>query len=93
MGIYTQVSHHPVSSIGLDDRARVRLGCSHAIKSCVEVAETAYRLAGMSAIFKGGVFERRYRDIRTLSQQIQARYAHFEAVGRIMLGNPPAVFY
>jgi indole-3-acetate monooxygenase len=35
-------------------------------------------------------FER--RDMHTLSQQIQARSAHFEPVGPILLGVPPAVF-
>jgi hypothetical protein len=45
------------------------------------------------AIFPGGAFERRFRDIHTLSQQIQARNAHFEAVGRVLLGMAPDVFY
>ena len=44
------------------------------------------KAAGVSAIFKGGGLERRFRDIHTLSQQIQSRGAHFEAVGRILLG-------
>jgi hypothetical protein len=28
-----------------------------------------------------------------LSQQIQARSAHFEAVGQVLLGMPPEVFF
>jgi len=28
-----------------------------------------------------------------LSQQIQSRTAHFEAVGQVLLGAPPEVFY
>ena len=38
------------------------------------------------------VFERRFRDIHTLSQQIQSRDAHYETVGRVLLGTPPEVF-
>ena len=48
--------------------------------------------AGVDAIFPGSPFERRFRDMHTLSQQIQARDAHFEAVGQILLGVPPEEF-
>src|SRR5665213_1028698 len=59
----------------------------------IDVADRArVRLAGADAIFPGSPFERRFRDIHTLSQQIQARVAHFEAVGQILLGVPPEVF-
>lgn len=91
--IYDRVQRTPVSAVGLEDRARVRLACAHAIQSAVGAAEPLYRLAGVSAIFRGSPFERRYRDIHTVSQQIQARPAHFEAVGKILLGDEPAVFF
>ena len=61
--------------------------------SAVEVADYVYKAAGTSAIFRGTPFERRFRDIHTLSQQIQSRDAHFEAVGRVMFnGDPDGVF-
>ena len=41
----------------------------------------------------GRVFERRFRDIHTLAQQIQSRDAHYETVGQVLLGNPPEVFF
>ena len=47
---------------------------------------------GCRWIFPGSPFERRFRDIHTLSQQIQARGAHFETVGQILLGMLPEVF-
>ena len=75
------------------DRARVRLGCSQAIHAALEVADWVYKAAGTSAIFLGTPFERRFRDIHTLSQQIQSREAHFETVGRVMLnGDPDGTF-
>lgn len=82
-----------IPSIDLAARVRVRLACTHAIQMASEVAEFAYKEAGTSAIFLDTVFERRFRDIHTATQQIQARSAHFEAVGRIMLGYVPEVFY
>lgn len=74
-------------------RVRVRLGCAHAIGAAIEVADYAYKAAGTSAIFRGTTFERRFRDMHTLSQQIQSRDAHFEAVGRVMFnGDPDGLF-
>jgi alkylation response protein AidB-like acyl-CoA dehydrogenase len=82
-----------IAPIGLNARVRVRLGCAHAIISAVEVADYVYKAAGTSAIFRGTSFERRFRDIHTLSQQIQSRESHFEAVGRVMFnGDPDELF-
>jgi alkylation response protein AidB-like acyl-CoA dehydrogenase len=81
-----------VAPIEVADRARVRLACTNAIQGATEVTDFAYKGAGVDAIFPGSPFERRFRDMHTLSQQIQARGAHFEAVGQILLGVPPEVF-
>lgn len=78
----------PWAVISVEDRGRVRLACANAIHGAIEVADTIYKTAGVDAIFPGqGPFERRFRDIHTLSQQIQSRGSHFEAVGRILLGE------
>src|SRR5262245_34535579 len=88
--IYAQADD--VAPIVVADRARVRLACTNAIQSAAEVADFAYKAAGVDAIFPGSPFERRFRDMHTLSQQIQARGAHFESVGQVLLGVPPEVF-
>src|SRR5690606_32151642 len=75
--------------IDVPDRARARLACSHAIQAAVETADFAYKAAGVDAIFAGSPFERRFRDLHTLSQQIQSRDAHFQSVGQVLLGVPP----
>jgi alkylation response protein AidB-like acyl-CoA dehydrogenase len=80
-------------AIGLKERASVRLICSHGIQASVAAADWVHRAAGVSAIFPESPFERRFRDIHTLSQQIQSRAAHFEAVGEILLGGEPEVFF
>ncbi len=86
--IYTRADG--VTPINLTDRARVRLACANAIQAASEVADMTYKEAGVSAIFLGTPFERRFRDIHTLTQQIQSRGSHYEAVGSILLGNEPA---
>jgi alkylation response protein AidB-like acyl-CoA dehydrogenase len=80
------------STIDFPDRARIRLAASNAIKGAIEVADWIYKRAGASAIFPGTPFERRFRDIHTLSQQMQSRDAHFEAIGQVLLGDFPVSF-
>ena len=48
-----------------------------------------YGAAGALAIFSSRPFERRFRDIHTVTQQIQGHPAHFETVGQILLGREP----
>jgi alkylation response protein AidB-like acyl-CoA dehydrogenase len=75
--------------IDVPARAQVRLACALAIQTAEAVADYCYKSAGVDAIFPGTAFERRFRDIHTLSQQIQSRTAHFESVGQILLGIEP----
>ena len=70
----------------------MRLAATHAIHAAVGVADRVYKEAGVDGIFPGGPFERRFRDIHTLSQQIQSREAHYERIGRVLLGEPPSDF-
>jgi alkylation response protein AidB-like acyl-CoA dehydrogenase len=79
-----------VAPIDVPARAQVRLACAQAILAANEVADASYKAAGVSAIFDGSPFVRRFRDMHTLLQQIQSREAHFEAVGQILLGIEPA---
>mgnify|MGYP006242916611 FL=1 len=77
----------------MEDRGRLRLACSNSIHQSIAVADWVHKEAGVSAIFPGSPFERRWRDIHTVSQQIQSRGAHYEAIGSIFLGQPPEVFF
>jgi len=79
----------PHAPIEVPDRARLRLAATHAIQCAIETADWTYRAAGTDAIYAGTTFERRFRDIHTVSQQLQARIANFEAVGRILMGITP----
>src|SRR5262249_15474140 len=67
-----------VDPIDVNDRARVRLACTNAIQGAIAVADITYKAAGADAIFPGSAFERRFRDMHTLSQQTQSRDAHWE---------------
>ncbi len=68
------------------NRVRIRLATTYAINEATAVVEQIYRLAGSNAIFDDQPFERRFRDIHAVSQQLQARHTNYETVGRFMLG-------
>ena len=69
------------------------MASTNAIHRSREAVDFAYNAAGATAIFENHPLERRFRDIHTLSQQIQAREAHFETVGRILFnGDPDGTF-
>ena len=72
--------------MSLDERMRIRLAGSFATHQAREVMDFAYHEAGATAIFPSQPFERRFRDLNTVTQQIQARAAHFETVGAHLLG-------
>ena len=78
-----------VGHITLDQRMTVRLASTFAIHQSLQVVDTAYHAAGSSAIFEENPFERRFRDMHTLSQQLQGRQEHFETVGQYLLGLDP----
>jgi alkylation response protein AidB-like acyl-CoA dehydrogenase len=72
--------------ITLQQRIDIRLATTHAINVATSISEDVWRMAGSTAIHEGGPFERRFRDIHAVSQQVQGRHTNFESVGRHMLG-------
>lgn len=77
------------NKLTIPQRMRIRLATTHGIHEAKNVANTVYDLAGATAVFSGSAFERRFRDIHTVTQQLQGRKDHFQTVGAFMLGNEP----
>jgi alkylation response protein AidB-like acyl-CoA dehydrogenase len=75
-------------SFTIQQRATLRLAAVHAIHQSKDVVDTAYHLAGGSAIFENQAFERRLRDIHAVTQQVQSQIVNFEVVGQVLLGLP-----
>jgi indole-3-acetate monooxygenase len=73
-------------ALRLDQRMLIRAASTFAIHQAREVVDAAYQAAGATAIFESSAFERRFRDIHAVTQQIQGRLAHFETVGQFLLG-------
>ncbi len=74
------------ANLTIDQRITIRMASTHAIHKAREAVDFAYNAAGASAIFGSHPLERRFRDIHTVTQQLQGRLAHFETVGAWMLG-------
>jgi alkylation response protein AidB-like acyl-CoA dehydrogenase len=72
-----------------DQKVSIRLASTFAIHQAKAAADFAYCEAGASAIFESGPFERRFRDIHAVTQQVQARKNHFETVGQHLFGLEP----
>lgn len=72
-----------------DQLVTIRMASTWAIQSARETVAQLYAAAGAMAIFQTRPFERRFRDIHTVTQQIQGHPAHFETVGQILLGREP----
>src|SRR5579871_4356179 len=74
------------SLITVEQRITIRMASTHAIHRGREAVDFAYNAAGATAIFETHPLERRFRDIHTVTQQLQGRASHFETVGAWMLG-------
>ena len=70
----------------IEDRIVIRGASTNAIHSAREAVDYTYNAAGATAIFHSHPLERRFRDIHTVTQQLQGRSSHFETVGAWMMG-------
>lgn len=82
--IWHELTSRPVEPTGAQ-RVALRLAATWTIHQAVAVADAAYRLAGSTAVFRQGAFERRFRDMHAIAQQIQARDSHYESAGLAIL--------
>src|SRR6266566_2110199 len=66
-------------------RIALRIATTWTIHQSASVVDTAYHMTGATAVFAANPFERRFRDMHTIAQQIQARDTHYEDAGRAIL--------
>jgi indole-3-acetate monooxygenase len=73
----------------LDSRMRIRLSTTFAIHQAKDVVDEIYDATGATSIFNSSLFQRRFRDIHTLTQQGQGRKTNFNMVGQQLMGLDP----
>jgi alkylation response protein AidB-like acyl-CoA dehydrogenase len=64
-----------------------RIVTCYAIQQAREVMNFVYHSAGATAIFESNPFERRFRDLHTVTQQGQGAYSNFESLGQTLMGK------
>jgi indole-3-acetate monooxygenase len=72
-----------------ENRLALRLASTWTIHQATAVVDAAYHMAGATAVFRSNKFERRFRDMHAIAQQIQARDTHYEDAGRAILSGSP----
>jgi alkylation response protein AidB-like acyl-CoA dehydrogenase len=72
-----------------DHRIALRLAATWTIHQAAAVVDAAYHMAGATAVFRANKFERRFRDMHAIAQQVQARDTHYEDVGKAILAADP----
>ena len=75
-------------TVGEESRIDMRAASTLAIAMSEDVADLAYRMAGSTAIFDAQPFERRFRDMHAVTQQIQGHLSNYETIGQYRLGLP-----
>ena len=68
-------------------RIALRIATTWTIHQSAAVVDTAYHMAGATAVFNANKFERRFRDMHAIAQQIQGRDSHYEDVGKAILSG------
>src|SRR5712692_95675 len=74
-------------ALTLDQRVRIRLASTYAIHQAKAVADMTHHAGGATSIFIESAFDRGFRDIHAVTQQLQGRQTHFETVGQFLLGH------
>jgi alkylation response protein AidB-like acyl-CoA dehydrogenase len=75
-------------AVTLDHRAALRLAATHSIRLAVGIVDTVYNFAGATATYEDSILQRHFQDIHVISQHLQARFAHYELIGRYVMGLP-----
>jgi alkylation response protein AidB-like acyl-CoA dehydrogenase len=89
--VYADVA--ATGELTVPQRIDIRMAATFAIHEARAVADVAWDTAGASAIFSSSPFERRFRDIRTVTQQLQGRKSHLQEVGAYLLGLEPSLLF
>jgi indole-3-acetate monooxygenase len=69
----------------ISQRIDIRMAATFAIHQ--------WEVAAATAIFATGPFERRFRDINTITQQVQGQKRHLQEVGAYLLGLEPSLIF
>ena len=76
----------PPAPLTLEQRISIRMAATRALLEAKDALDSIYHAAGATAPFNRQPYERRFRDMHTVVQHIQARQQHFAVIGRHLFG-------
>ena len=76
------------AGVDVEQRAALRLAATHATAVSTRATDTAYTLAGGSALYESSPLQRRVRDAHAATQHMLVAPATWELTGRVLLGMP-----
>ncbi len=76
-----------------EERLRLRLAATHAIRTGVQVVAVAYDVAGSDGIFESNPIQRRLQDAQVITQQVQGRLTHYDTAGAFYMGLEPKTLF
>ncbi len=82
----------PICATGattLEQRAALRTATTFALRNGAAVVDTVYNLAGATAVLEGNPLQRYFQDAHVVTQHVQSRLSHWEAIGKYYLGLDP----
>ncbi len=80
-------------AVTAEERIRLRLAATHAIRESARVVAVAYDVAGSGGIFASNPVQRRLQDAQVITQQVQGRMTHYDLAGAFYLGLDPRSTY
>ena len=86
---YRRLYQAVAQGLRFDQNMRIqnRIVTCYAIQQAREVMNFVYHAAGATAIFESNPFERRFRDLNTVTQQGQGQFSNFETLGQTLMGR------
>ena len=84
---------HASGELTLEQRVALRGATTHVIRTAATVVTEAYNVYGSDAIYESADMQRRFQDMHVITQHVQGRIAHYEAVGRHAVGVRPDMMW
>lgn len=72
----------------MESRTNLRVATTHAIHQAAEIIRQVYLASGATVVFEGNVIQRMFQDVNVITQHVQARFQHYDTVGKYVLGVP-----
>lgn len=72
----------------MENRTNLRIATTHAIHQALDVVRQVYLASGATVVFEGNVIQRMFQDVNVITQHVQARFQHYDTVGKYVLGVP-----